>query len=82
MSVGPLCNALSVVSDNDKYVQWIQKDKLRLISQSLDPRANSQEEVDQKRWEVSSNGVLQQQLVYHRANYRDAQRKELNEVLS
>ncbi|SPO06912.1 uncharacterized protein DNG_09606 [Cephalotrichum gorgonifer] len=34
----------------ETYVQWIKKDKLRLISQSLGSRTISQEEVDQKRW--------------------------------
>lgn len=36
-----------------QYVQWVQKDKLQVISQSLDFEPPSQADVDQQRWQVS-----------------------------
>ncbi|RSL54272.1 hypothetical protein CEP54_010010 [Fusarium duplospermum] len=34
----------------ETYIRWIQNDKLRLITQSIDQMSISQTEVDEKRW--------------------------------
>ncbi|KAF3066160.1 putative SWI/SNF-related matrix-associated actin-dependent regulator of chromatin [Trichoderma lentiforme] len=38
----------------ETYVQWIQKEKLRLIQQSLDPQNISQVDTNDRRWKVTS----------------------------
>ncbi|KAL9115841.1 MAG: hypothetical protein Q9227_000209 [Pyrenula ochraceoflavens] len=40
-------------ADPFQYIQWVQQDKLRLISQSLDFKDVSQTAVDKERWNVS-----------------------------
>ena len=37
----------------ESYIQWIQHDKLRLISESFDPKEISQSRIDDERWNVS-----------------------------
>ena len=36
-----------------QYIQWIQKDKLRLIHQSMDSAYTTQSDIDNERWKVS-----------------------------
>lgn len=41
-------------ADRQQYVQWIQKQKLRLIDQTLDTVNVSQTEIDDQRWKVGN----------------------------
>ena len=50
----PACSSRSPsLSNGLQYVQWIQADKMRLISRSIENEQVSQGEVDAKRWQVS-----------------------------
>ncbi|KAH0566066.1 hypothetical protein GP486_000531 [Trichoglossum hirsutum] len=52
-TMAPRCSLRLLTRILQKYVQWIQQDKLRLIQQSLGVAMPPQGEVDDKRWKVS-----------------------------
>jgi hypothetical protein len=54
----PLFDTRLLTQILQKYVQWIQQDKLRLIQQSLGVAMPPQREVDNKRWKVSGISEL------------------------
>lgn len=41
-------------TQDNQYIQWVQKDKMRVISDSLDFGSLLQTDIDQQRWQVSS----------------------------
>ena len=56
-----------------KYVQWVQQDKMRVISQSLQSAGMSQSDIDDGRWKVGDlPWLIEQPLVTRLMNDLEA----------